>query len=165
FQFLAPFKQPSHTRFVQTRNPSQTLFSYVSSGQHSLGEQLGYCSVPYASNVGVIDYEPVEKFVELILCASLRQACKPEIPARGEILVDLFLVPQSVYACKESSVAGLLLPPFLNLTSSVFGLPIERPYPPDKRILRRCLLILEERLRLTGQVKLCFGNTEEGQSR
>src|SRR5262249_4821475 len=96
FQFLAPFKQPSHTRFVQTRNPSQTLFSYVSSGQHSLGEQLGDCSVPYASNVGVIDYEPVEKFVELILCASLRQACKPEIPDLGEIFVGLFLVPQIV---------------------------------------------------------------------
>src|SRR5262245_23408242 len=126
FQIAPPFEQPFRLGAPDGRNLAN-FFNHIGGGLNAVREQSRFYGRHYALDLGVIDLEPIEEFVELVLFCYGFQLLKPELSDLRQFFVSLFLIPQFIPLGAPSfaprSAVVLLLKPsrrFFRLTPAGF---------------------------------------------
>src|SRR5215510_9672345 len=95
FQTAPPFEQPFRLGAPDGRNLAH-FFGYVGGGLNAVREQSRLYGRHYALDLGVIDLELIEEFVELRLPRFDFQLLKIELPDSRQVFVSFFLILQFI---------------------------------------------------------------------
>src|SRR5262245_487794 len=95
FQTAPPFEQPFRLGAPDGWNMAH-FFNHIGGGLNAVREQSRFYGRHYALDLGVIDFELIEEFIELILSRCGFQLLKPELSDFRQVFVGLFLIPQFI---------------------------------------------------------------------
>src|SRR5262245_35378616 len=122
FQTAPPFEQPFRLGAPDGRNLTH-FFNHVGGSLNSVREQSRFYGRDYALDLGVIDLELIEEFIELSLFRFGFQLLKLELSDLPQILVGLFLIQQFIPLGAPSLVPRFAVVLLLKPSRCVFRPP------------------------------------------
>src|SRR5262245_28075621 len=125
FQTAPPFEQPSRLGAPDGRNLAH-IFGYVGGGLDAVREQSRFYGGHYAFDLGVIDLELIEEFLELSLSRFGFQLLKLKLPDLRQVFEGLFLIQQFIPLGAPSLAPGFTVVLLLKSARRFFRLPLAR---------------------------------------
>src|SRR5262245_28150532 len=121
FQAAPPFEQPFRLGAPDGRDLAH-FFNHIGGGLNPVREQSRFYGRHYALDLGVIDFELIEEFVELSLSRFGFQLLKIELPDFRQVFVSLFLILQFIPLGAPSLAPRLAVIPLLKQSRRFFRL-------------------------------------------
>src|SRR5262245_5249598 len=102
------------------------IFGYVGGGLNAMREQSRFYAGHYALDLGVIDLELIEEFLELSLSRFGFQLLKPKLPDLRQVFVGLFLTQHLIPLGTPAPILRVAVVLLLKSARLFFRLPLAR---------------------------------------
>src|SRR5262245_6653858 len=162
FQTAPPIEQPFRLGLPDGRNLAH-FFNHIGGGLNAVRKQSRFYGRDYALDLGVIDLELIEEFVELSLSRCGFQLLKLELSDLPQIFVGLFLVQQFIPLGAPSLAPRFAVVLLLKQSRRFFRPPIVGLDLLKYRFAGRRISLLQEQLHCRSS--LHFADSASGQPR